>query len=77
MKCPECFAATRVVDVRERLAGVYRKRKCEGCGSLSFTLEKITRIDPLHQSTSKGTDKPTKSRAPLSINNFRFKDTQS
>lgn len=32
MKCPKCGEESRVTDSRERMTGIYRRRKCLGCG---------------------------------------------
>lgn len=32
MKCPKCGKESRVTDSRERMMGIYRRRKCLSCG---------------------------------------------
>jgi len=45
MKCPECDGKLIVVDTRfnEFMYAVLRKRKCNGCGAVFHTVEKLNR----------------------------------
>ncbi len=46
MECPECGGKTVVVESREFLGAVYRRRKCKKCG-FRFQTEEIEMDKPI------------------------------
>ena len=41
MRCPYCHENASVMDTREYVQGMVRRRKCRACGRLFYSVEKV------------------------------------